>query len=421
MPTVSTSIQTASERTMTEFRRAQVRVLAALMFCYLFFYTGRHNFGWVMKSLSEELGLAPSRLGMISGAMLACYGIGQAINGNLGDKFGARRMMTLGALGSFALNWVTSFGHSFWTLLLPWAANGYFQSLAWAPGSRLLSNWFTRQERGRAFGFYVFAAGFSSVVTFVLAILVLERLSWEWVFRLPVLLLFGAGIMFFLVARDRPEDLGFQPLPGEPGETAPGYEETVFQRYAHVLKNRRFLVASVSIGFENLARYGLLIWVPYHYLGQDWKGQPASIWITLALPVGMAFGALSSGFISDKLFRANRSRPIALFLILAAGVTLAMYLVPREYYLVGLVLLFLAGFLVYGPQASYWALCPDLLGRQRAGTGVGLMNAFAYAFAAVGGPTIGYVVQRTADTASVFGITALACSLGTLCILPVRR
>ena len=28
------------------FRRAQWRMLGAVMLCYLFFYTGRHNFGW---------------------------------------------------------------------------------------------------------------------------------------------------------------------------------------------------------------------------------------------------------------------------------------------------------------------------------------------------------------------------------------
>ncbi len=38
---------------------------------------------------------------------------GQMINGNLGDKFGGRRMMFLGAVSSFALNWLTSFALGF--------------------------------------------------------------------------------------------------------------------------------------------------------------------------------------------------------------------------------------------------------------------------------------------------------------------
>lgn len=392
------------------------------MLCYLFFYTGRQNFGWATKFIGEELKLSISQLGWVSGAMLACYGIGQAINGNLGDKFGGRRMVPLGALLSCILNWLTSFGGSFISLLIPWAANGFAQSMGWAPGSRLLSNWWGRHERGRAFGWYVFSAGFSSVLIFGLSILVLQHLSWRWLFRLPVLLLAVSAVIFYFIARDRPQDLGFEPLPEDSTDDATAKpEEPSFQRYLHCLKNWRFLVACVAIGFESLARYGLLIWVPFHYLGQGWEKNPSSVWITMSLPVGMAFGALSSGYISDRFFGSNRSRPIAVFMALASAVSLLIYLVPAENRLLGLVLLFLAGFFVYGPQASFWAICPDLLGRQRAATGIGLMNASAYGFAAVGEPLIGWVIQVTGHTGSVFAVLALVCLVGAVCILPVKR
>ena len=41
-------------------------------------------------------------------------------------------------------------------------------------------------------------------------------------------------------------------------------------------------------------------------------------------------------------------------------------------------MLCLTGFFTYGPQAAFWALSPDLLGAQRSGTGVGIMNFFAF-------------------------------------------
>ena len=96
------------------FRRAQWRMLLATMFCYLFYYTGRQNWGFVVQALKEDLGLDEIQTGWIAGAMLGAYGIGQFINGNLGDKFGGRRMMSLGAVLSVVLVWITSFGFSFW-------------------------------------------------------------------------------------------------------------------------------------------------------------------------------------------------------------------------------------------------------------------------------------------------------------------
>ena len=39
--------------------------------------------------MREELGLAYIQAGQYSAALLICYDVGQAINGNLGDRFGA--------------------------------------------------------------------------------------------------------------------------------------------------------------------------------------------------------------------------------------------------------------------------------------------------------------------------------------------
>ena len=403
------------------FQRAQWRMLFATMFCYLFYYTGRHNWGWVVKALHDDLGLSPLKTGWIAGAMLAAYGFGQFVNGNLGDKFGGRRLMSLGALLSCCLCWVTSFGQSFLTLLIPWTANGYVQSLGWAPGSRLISNWWEHEERGKAFGFYMLASGFSAVLTFALCITILQYLSWRWVFRLPVLLLLGGGVVFYLVARDRPEDLGFETVNGNTENALKtGENTTSLQRYLRTFRNRRFLIACVVIGFQNMARYGLVFWVPFYYLGDNWKQEPGRVWITLALPVGMALGGISAGQLSDRLFRSNRSVPVILFLALAAVATLSIYFIPREQYLLGMVFLFLAGFFVYGAQAPLWALCPDLLGIQCAGTGVGVMDASAYAFAAVQMPFYGWVIQSAGEE-YIFVITAIVCCFGAACMLMVRK
>ena len=97
--------------------------------------------------------------------------------------------MALGAVLSCAFNWLTSWGAGFWTLALPWALNGWAQSMGFAPATRLIAAWWAPRERGRAFGVFNFAAGFSSIVTYATAALVLAWLSWRWVFRLPVLLL----------------------------------------------------------------------------------------------------------------------------------------------------------------------------------------------------------------------------------------
>jgi OPA family glycerol-3-phosphate transporter-like MFS transporter len=77
-------------------------------------------------------------------------------------------------------------------------------------------------------------------------------------------------------------------------------------------------------------------------------------------------------------------------------------------------MLLLTGFFAYGPQSAFWALCPDLLGRERAGTGTGVMNTFAYVFAGLGEPLIGWIIESNGQTSLVFGVVAAACLVGAL-------
>ena len=421
----------ATSSNTRRFRRLQWRMLIATMFCYLFFYTGRQSFGFAIPGIESELGLSKAALGWVSAALLWAYGLGQFVNGNLGDKYGGRRMMSLGALLSCTINWVVSFSTSFVTLIVPWAVNGLAQSMGWAPGSRVLSNWWPKSERGKVYGAYVFAAGMASVLAFTTSILILEtNLGWRWIFRLPVLLLIVGGITYFFIVRDRPEELGFRsPLEDDQSKrkeivesdltTTSDSTESSLSRYRHVLSNGRLLIGCIAIGFQSLARYGLIIWVPVYFLGENWQDSPHK-WISVALPLGMALGAIVNGWLSDRIFHSNRSYAISLFLYIAAACCATMYLLPLGHPAV-LPMLFLAGFFVYGPQSGFWALCPDLLGNKRAGTGTGVMNTFAYAFAGIGEPIIGWMIDSSGKSVLVFSIVATVCLCGGTVSLFIRR
>lgn len=75
----------------------------------------------------------------------------------------------------------------------------------------------------------------------------------------------AGGILFYLVARERPQDLGFEPLADtgvanagdKDHEVADGEVETSAQRYKAVLKNFRLIIAAVSLGFQNTALHDL--------------------------------------------------------------------------------------------------------------------------------------------------------------------
>jgi OPA family glycerol-3-phosphate transporter-like MFS transporter len=290
--------------------------------------------------------------------------------------------------------------------------------MGFAPASRLIATWWAPRERGRAFGVINFAAGFSSVLTFGAAAFVLTWLSWRWVLRLPVLLLLAGAAVVWLFARDRPEELGLSsgveegslgPPPG-PAGAAVGVVASLGRLLRAAFANPPFLLASVGFGFANWARLGLLVWVPSHLLTAGAAASPA--WMPLALPVGMAVGALFGGYAVDRFLGGDHPRMIVVALALAAGAALALLAVPPDG--VGRLLLFAVGFLVFAPFPSFTVLGAELLGPRSVGAGVGFMNGMGYGTAALGDVITGAVIDATGGTGAVFAVAAVACVLGAV-------
>ncbi len=403
----------------SSFRSQQWKMLLVTMFCYLFFYTGRHNFGWAAKGMATSLNVSYSYIGWISFSMLLGYAIGQFINGNLADRLSARVMVTAGAYLSVLTNVAVSYSDSITSIMILWALNGYFQSMAWAPGGKLISNWWNEAELGKAFGFYTMAAGLSSVLTYLLSIVLLQQgMEWRMLFRLPVLFLLVAATIFLIIARDKPSDAGFTDLVKKDSTT----EKTNWlSRYRVVLSYPHFLLTSLAFGFESMARYGLIFWVPVHYLGKNWKDNPGNLWVTFLLPVGMAAGALSFGMLSDSLFKKNRIHSIRFGMLMSALMALLVYLLPANNLLLAGFLMLSVGFFVYGPQSCFWPLSPEMLGRNYTGTGIGFMNMFGYVFAALGEPLFGFIIDWVGNTNIIFVFISGICLLSVIMISFAKR
>jgi OPA family glycerol-3-phosphate transporter-like MFS transporter len=144
--------------------------------------------------------------------------------------------------------------------------------------------------------------------------------------------------------------------------------------------------------------------------------------LTLALPVGMGLGALAGGYLSDRWFVTRRGAVVALFLATSAACFLVMRANPVAAdgdQRLGIALLFLTGFFVYGAQGPLWAMCPDLVGSRNAGTAVGVMDAVAYAGAAAQGPILGYIVGGRSGYGypALFLVLAVASGAGAVLAL----
>jgi MFS transporter, OPA family, glycerol-3-phosphate transporter len=139
------------------------------------------------------------------------------------------------------------------------------------------------------------------------------------------------------------------------------------------------------------------------------------------LPVGMAIGAVSNGWVSDRFFGSKRCSAITLYMVLASIAVLCMRQIPFNQVLLCTGTLFLCGFFVFGPQASFFALCPDLAGVKRAGTATGVLNFYSYLCAGLMEPFIGWLLDHHPDTGNVFLVVATASILSGIVAFFIKR
>ena len=98
-------------------------------------------------------------------SLTAMYAFGQFVNGQLADRFGSRRIASLGVFGSVVMNLAVfvlllvappgvgrSQASCSWLLVVFWGVNGFFQAMGWSPMVRVMAHWYPTSRRGKVMG-----------------------------------------------------------------------------------------------------------------------------------------------------------------------------------------------------------------------------------------------------------------------------
>ena len=368
------------------YRYWKWRVLGGFCVFYCVNYLGRFNFSLIQPQVIEDLGITAADTGLINSCMFWGFALGDLVHGRLGERFGYRRVVLAGAIGTGIFNVAASFGDDVASLAVPWAVVGFVNAATWAPGIGLIAQWWSRRERGRALGWVLTAAGIALLLVWIVSPAVAAAWGWRAALRYPPLLISALGIVFWFVARDRPADVGL-PAYSEDDQVSRDAESAAEGRshglaaYVHLLTNWRFFVACQVKGLDNVVRYGIVSWAPVYYVQVGGFDLATMAWVTFAYPIGYLFAPLAGGWISDRAFRSNRSMVVAIAGAASGAMMLAIAFSPADRAVLAAVLLALGGFTVnLSPVA---ALAVDLAGRRLASTASGVLDAHGYVYGAL--------------------------------------
>ena len=408
------------------FRKHAVRYLMLFSLLYCFLYCTRLNLSGAAAAMTRDLGWTSREIGVLTGTLFWTYGIGQLVNGRLGEIVGASRFLTLSVLLSAFVNVVMGFQSSLIVMVILWGLNGFFQSMSWTPGIASLTNWWPGNKRGFATGFANAFSGFGqavSTLSVALAFAVLPAQGWRAAFWIPAVFPLVMLLLFVLLARPTPTSVGLPEYREDDPERAAHEEELRalsqekgnFYPYKYVLSNGRFWLWITIALISGIARYGLSTWIPMYFVEKFGLDITSGLLQSLTLPVGMGIGTLVVPALTDRFCPQNRLPAVIVSAIVgAAAVGAIVAFDPRIVWQRAILLSLLAGFCIYAISGTSWAYATDIGGRVFSGTSAGILNSSAYIGAAVQSMLYGFLLEKTGWSMIFVSIAVLCASVALL-------
>lgn len=394
--------QTTTDEVKERLSYWRKRVFISLWITYGAFYLCRVNMSIAIPGIIEEYNMTKTAIGTVLTALFFAYAIGQFVNGQLGDKFGARKLITFGAIISGLLNLIFPFVPPVISLLaLVWGINGYFQAMGWSPATKTMANWFPIKLRGKITGLFGSCYQFGNVASWALAGFLVGIFGWRAAFWVPGIVFIIIAVQWYINGRNAPEEVGLPTVEecneGDLSEKELRKDEHLGFRFTinAVLSNPKIWMVGFSLFGLNIIRYGFMDWAPTYMFEVEKATISMAAYKALAIPLAGSLGALFSGWASDKFFQSRRA-PIMVFMLLSLMVLTIVYpQLSHLHWAWSLSCLIAIGFTTYGPHVMICATIPmDYASRKVAASAAGFIDGFGYLGAALTGVISGYFIDN---------------------------
>lgn len=413
---------------MNRYDKNKWITLISFSLMYNMVYIGRFNISSFIGEIAGEIYMSGMQQNLITGGVFISYAAGSFVNGYLADRFGAKKIIVTGGIMSCLLNITVAFQGKWAVLLCICLANGYFQSMIWAGGMSLIAEWWERKERGKGVGTANFFSGMSHTMAYILPAIIFSVnpfAGWRINFIIPMIAMLLFVVIFAILAADRPEEKGLEPYETNIDEKK--HETRLAEIHAAgcfpwklFLGNRKFMIWCGIAMISSVCRYGLLNRIPLYY-EQLQEGMIISeAFLSLTLPVGMAFGTFVITWFTGARFADNKGIMIcALSAMCGTLIIVFPMLESTEAILIGI---FFTGFVLYGINGILWIYAIDYGKRFFSGSAAGILNGFAYLGAGAEGLIFSLLIDFTGSNFTVFiFMEALCIGMAVLGILVTKK
>jgi len=352
----------------------------------------------VLAALMKDLGMAKLTAGLLGSATLVASAAGGLVFGVVADRYGRTRALISSILIYSVFTAACGFAQTVAQLAVFRVFLGLGMGGEWASGAALVSETWSAEHRGKALGFMQSAWAVGYGLAALVVAVVMPVWGWRAVFFVGVL----PALLTVWVQR-RVEEPALWRARKASASAKRGRLADVFRGGL----GRLTIAVTLMNACTMFAWWGFNQWIPAYLslpaadggIGLSTRMMSGFI---IAMQVGMWFGYVTFGFISD---RAGRKRAYVAYLLTAAVLMLAYAVAERPLAL--LLLGPVAAFFATGYFTGFGAVTAEIYPTEIRATAQG----FTYNIGRIGSAIAPWAVGRLAETSgfgAAFSLSAVA-------------
>lgn len=357
---------------------------------YVFAYLGRLNYAACLVEITRTEGWTKSEAGLIATGFFIFYGLGQLVNGYLGDRISPKLMVGIGLSLSGLINLIFPFFHAIPIIMLLWCINGFVQSMIWSPLVRMISERMPCEKRQQACVNMNSTVPVGTLAVYGLSALLVYLGDWQLVFFSSGTLLLTMSVVWFRGISSL--EKGLEPVVSQAHkaqETAPAAKVPVGKLV--ILSALPLCLAGLMM--QGMLKDGVTTWIPTFLEENFGLTAAASILCTTIVPI-INLGGVYLGSWANRRFFKNEVLTAFVFFLTALGSLLLLTFYPLHSAVFSLLLLTVTTTFMMGINTVLASMMPSYYVQYGVcSTITGLLNGSAYVGSAFSSYGSGAVVQ----------------------------
>ena len=421
----------------------RIRILYSMYFGYVCYYFTRKSLVFAQPILIQQLHISKISLGLLGSSFYLTYGVSKFLSGVISDKSNPRYFMAIGLIITGILNLIFGLTSSMWLFALLWILNGFFQGWGWPPCARLLTHWYAKSERGMWWGIWNTSHNIGGALIPIIVALSATYWGWRYAMIIPGIIAIISGILLLERLRDVPETLGLPDIetytkqkkekiceidpeqcellesgskdrPDKTSHTKSHHLPTKDILFKYVLNNSYLWTLSLVYILIYIIRTAINDWGNVYLHDNGFSFISANSALSF-FEIGGFFGSLASGFASDLIFKSKRTPVIILFCTGTLVGLIIMSQLKSNNFIINSSIIFLIGFMVFGPHMLVGIAAAEHAHPDAAGTATGFLGLFGYIGAALSGYPLAKLIQTSGW--HTFFLSLIACAVFAILIL----